>query len=146
MESKGVEEKGPTESKELPPHTVDSPHAGEPDLEHGTHKQAALSRGLQGRHMQMIAIGEWWWTAPWGMANIIPLTFFLSTGGSIGAGLFVSSGGSLQSGGPASLVLGFMIIGAMLLCTVQALGELAVLYPVNGAFFNYGVRFIDPAW
>ena len=34
----------------------------------------------------------------------------------------------------------------MLLCTVQALGELAVLYPVNGAFFTYAVRFIDPAW
>jgi amino acid permease len=34
----------------------------------------------------------------------------------------------------------------MLLCTVQALGELAVLYPVNGAFFAYMVRFIDPAW
>jgi len=34
----------------------------------------------------------------------------------------------------------------MLLCTVQALGELAVLYPVNGAFFNYSVRFIDRSW
>ncbi|KIW71848.1 hypothetical protein PV04_00080 [Phialophora macrospora] len=93
------------------------------DVEEGTHHQAKLSRGLQGRHMQMIAIG-----------------------GSIGAGLFVGSGSSLQSGGPASLVLGFIIIGVMLLCTVQALGELAVLYPVNGAFYVYGVRFIDPAW
>jgi amino acid permease len=34
----------------------------------------------------------------------------------------------------------------MLLLTVQALGELAVLYPVNGAFFTYCVRFISPAW
>jgi amino acid transporter len=34
----------------------------------------------------------------------------------------------------------------MLLFTVQALGELAVLYPVNGAFYSYMVRFIDPAW
>lgn len=34
----------------------------------------------------------------------------------------------------------------MLLCTVQALGELAVMYPVNGAFYEYSVRFIDPAW
>ena len=39
-----------------------------------------------------------------------------------------------------------MIVGAMLLFTVQALGELAVLYPVNGAFFTYGCRFIDEAW
>lgn len=43
-------------------------------------------------------------------------------------------------------LIGFMIIGLMLLFTVQALGELAVLYPVNGAFFSYGCRFIDDAW
>lgn len=39
-----------------------------------------------------------------------------------------------------------MIIGLMLLVTVQALGELAVLYPVNGAFFTYTCRFIDESW
>ncbi len=39
-----------------------------------------------------------------------------------------------------------MIVGCMLLFTVQALGELAVLYPVNGAFYQYAVRFLDPAW
>lgn len=33
----------------------------------------------------------------------------------------------------------------MLLCTVQALGEMAVLYPVNGAFYTYVVRFVDPS-
>lgn len=39
-----------------------------------------------------------------------------------------------------------MITGFMLLCTMQALGELAVLYPINGAFFTYTCRFIDEAW
>lgn len=34
----------------------------------------------------------------------------------------------------------------MLLLTVQALAEMAVMYPVNGAFFDYAVRFIDPSW
>jgi amino acid transporter len=34
----------------------------------------------------------------------------------------------------------------MLLCTVQSLAEMAVLYPVNGAFFTYVVRFVDPSW
>jgi amino acid transporter len=33
----------------------------------------------------------------------------------------------------------------MLLCTVNALGELAVMYPVNGAFYSYIVRFVDPS-
>ena len=43
-------------------------------------------------------------------------------------------------------LIGFLIIGAMLLCTVQALGELAVLYPVNGAFFTYACRFLSESW
>ena len=34
----------------------------------------------------------------------------------------------------------------MLLMVMQALGEMAVLYPVNGAFYTYFIRFIDPAW
>lgn len=28
---------------------------------------------------------------------------------------------------------------------MQALGEMAVLYPVNGAFYTYIVRFVDPS-
>jgi len=67
-----------------------------------------LHRKLKSRHMQMIAIG-----------------------GSIGAGLFVGSGSALASGGPASLVIDFIIIGIMLLFTVNALGELAALYPIG---------------
>lgn len=86
-------------------------------------QEEVLHRKLKGRHMQMIAIG-----------------------GSIGTGLFVGSGSALRSGGPASLVIDFIIIGAMLFFTVHALGELAVMYPVAGAFYSYSVRFIDPAW
>ena len=55
-------------------------------------------------------------------------------------GLFVGSGGALETGGPASLVICFIIIGVMLLLTMQALAELGVLYPVNGAFYQYAVR------
>lgn len=43
-------------------------------------------------------------------------------------------------------VIDFIIIGIMLLLTVNALGELASIYPVAGAFYDYSVRFIDPAW
>ena len=39
-----------------------------------------------------------------------------------------------------------MIIGLMMLMMIQALGELAVMYPVNGAFYQHIVRFIDPSW
>ena len=67
------------------------------------------------------------------------------TGGAIGAGLFVGSGKALQGGGPASLVICYIIIGIMLLFTMNALAEMAVLFPVNGAFFTYVVRFVDPS-
>lgn len=82
-----------------------------------------LSRQLKGRHLQMIAIG-----------------------GSIGTGLFVGSGKALATGGPASLLVAYSLIGLQMYCTVQALGELAVLFPVAGSFSAYSTRFLDPAW
>ena len=39
-----------------------------------------------------------------------------------------------------------MIIGVMMQLMMQALAELAVMYPVNGAFYRYIVRFVDPSW
>ncbi|KAK3896518.1 amino acid permease-domain-containing protein, partial [Staphylotrichum tortipilum] len=82
-----------------------------------------LSRELKGRHLQMIAIG-----------------------GSIGTGLFVASGKALYTGGPASLLIAYLFVGCMLFCTIQALGELAVTFPVAGSFSAYSTRFLDPAW
>lgn len=43
-------------------------------------------------------------------------------------------------------VIGYIVVGIMLLFTMQAMAELAVLYPVNGAFYTYVVRFLDPSW
>lgn len=63
-----------------------------------------------------------------------------------GTGLFVGSGVALSKGGPASLVICYGLVGIMLFCTVQALGELAVAFPVAGSFAVYGTRFLDPAW
>ncbi|KAK5954277.1 histidine permease [Knufia fluminis] len=85
--------------------------------------EPALAMRLRNRHLQMIAIG-----------------------GSIGTGLFVGAGSALSTGGPASLILAYGLIGIMLYCTVHALGELAVAYPVAGSFASYSSRFIDPAW
>ncbi|XXH05203.1 hypothetical protein Hte_011628 [Hypoxylon texense] len=105
---------------------VVSPHpynaSGSRDEEVGT-VNGVLHTDLRSRHMQMIAIG-----------------------GAIGAGLFIGSGSALYKGGPAALVIGYIIVGVMLLFTMQALAELAVLYPVNGAFYTYVVRFVDPSW
>lgn len=85
--------------------------------------QPALSMTLKDRHLQMIAIG-----------------------GSIGTGLFVGSGSALEAGGPASLIIAYGLIGIMLFCTIHALGELSVAFPVPGSFAVYATRFLDPAW
>ncbi|KAF7557662.1 hypothetical protein G7046_g5990 [Stylonectria norvegica] len=84
---------------------------------------SGLARKLKGRHLQMIAIG-----------------------GSIGTGLFVASGRALSAGGPASVLLAFSIVGAMLFCTCQALGEMAVIFPIAGSFSSWATRFLDPSW
>ena len=63
-----------------------------------------------------------------------------------GTGLFVGSGKSLATGGPASVFIAFCLVGIMLYMTIQALGELAVMFPVAGSFSAYSTRFIDPAW
>ena len=85
--------------------------------------RSPLSRQLKSRHLQMIAIG-----------------------GAIGAGLFINTGRALATSGPGSLVLAFILVGSAVFCTVHALGEMAVLFPVAGSFSSYSTRFLDPAW
>ncbi|KAF4635558.1 hypothetical protein G7Y89_g2538 [Cudoniella acicularis] len=98
-----------------------------------------LARRLKGRHLQMIAIGGSIGTLSLG--NLVwQLLMFQGTG------LFVASGKALEAGGPASLLICFSLIGIMLYCTVHALGEMAVLFPVAGSFSAYSTRFLDPAW
>lgn len=52
----------------------------------------------------------------------------------------------MSNGGPASVLIAYSLIGIMLFCTVQALGEMAVIFPVAGSFSAYSTRFLDPAW
>ncbi|KAK3400640.1 general amino-acid permease GAP1 [Sordaria brevicollis] len=110
-------------------HSVSRDHGGTRyyDLRQGNSKvntpSSLLARELKGRHLQMIAIG-----------------------GSIGTGLFVASGKALSEGGPASVLIAYLIIGVMLFCTIQALGELAVIFPVAGSFSAFSTRFLDPSW
>ncbi|PMD28170.1 amino acid permease [Hyaloscypha hepaticicola] len=85
--------------------------------------KSPLSRKLEARHLQMIAIG-----------------------GAIGTGLFVGSGKALADGGPGSLLISFSIVALMLYCTVYALGEMSCMFPIAGSFSAFATRFIDPAW
>lgn len=58
----------------------------------------------------------------------------------------MGSGKALANGGPAALIIAYSIIAVMLFCTMHALGEMAVLFPVAGSFSAYSTRFLDPAW
>jgi amino acid transporter len=83
---------------------------GDADLAREAGDLTRLNRRLQTRHLSMIAIG-----------------------GSIGCGLFIGSGDALKTGGPGAVVLDFCLIGLMIFCTMNAMGELATLFPVQGS-------------
>jgi len=82
-----------------------------------------LQHSFKNRHLQMIAVG-----------------------GSIGTGLFIGSGGALRRGGPGGILIAWIIMGIMLISTVQNIGEMAIMYPVTGGFYTLVSRFIDPSW
>ncbi|CZS91602.1 probable amino acid transporter [Rhynchosporium graminicola] len=88
-----------------------------------TDPKSGVKRALKTRHLSMMALA-----------------------GIIGPGLLVGSGGALASGGPASLLIGFGVIGIIAFSIMQSLGELATLYPSGGAFTTLADRFVDKAF
>lgn len=85
------------------------------DLEGSTHVlQDRLRRSLSARQVQMIAIG-----------------------GTIGTGLFLGTGKSLATGGPASMLICYAIVGFIVFVTMLSLGEMAAFLPVAGSFCTF---------
>ncbi|KAK4233633.1 amino acid permease/ SLC12A domain-containing protein [Achaetomium macrosporum] len=84
---------------------------------------SGVKRGLKTRHLSMMALA-----------------------GIIGPGLLIGSGGALSAGGPASLLIGFGVIGVVAFSVMQSLGELTTLYPTGGAFAALSDRFVDKAF
>jgi len=84
---------------------------------------SGVKRGLKTRHLSMMALA-----------------------GIIGPGLLVGAGGALSDGGPASLIIGFGVIGLVAFSIMQSLGELTTLYPSGGAFTGLADRFVDKAF
>ena len=83
---------------------------------------SGTKRHLQGRHLQMIAIG-----------------------GTIGTGLFLKSGSVIIAAGPLGALIAYMIAGLAVFCVVMSLGEMATLFPISGSFNAFAERFVDPA-
>jgi S-methylmethionine transporter len=85
-------------------------------------QESGLRRSMGPRHLVMIAMG-----------------------GVIGSGLFLSSGYTISQAGPLGAVLAYLVGAFMVYLVMSCLGELAVAYPVSGAFHIYAARSIGPA-
>ena len=81
-----------------------------------------MKRGLKNRHLQLISLG-----------------------GVISSGYFLGTGYILQQAGPAS-VLSYLLGGAIVLCVMLCLAELAVAEPIAGSFVTYARKYINPTW
>ncbi|KAK6086488.1 general amino acid permease agp3 [Seiridium cupressi] len=110
-------------SKYADPTTELFPEDGQQDDSRAIDPESGVKRGLKTRHLSMMALA-----------------------GIIGPGLLVGSGGALSSGGPASLLIGFGVIGIIAFSIMQSLGELTTLYPSGGAFTKLSDRFVDKAF
>lgn len=55
---------------------------------------------------------------------------FIGFGGGIGTGLFVGTGSALANAGPLGLLLAYSVVGLILWCVMESIGEIATL--VNG--------------
>jgi len=79
-----------------------------------------LKRGLQNRHIQLIALG-----------------------GAIGTGLFLGIGPAAVLAGP-SVILGYAIAGIIAFFIMRQLGEMVVQEPVSGSFSHFAYKYWGP--
>lgn len=68
---------------------------------------------------------------------------FIALGSAIGTGLFYGSAGAIQAAGP-SVLLVYLVGGAVVYFMLRALGEMAVRHPVTGSFAEYTREYLGP--
>ncbi|KAF7321388.1 AA-permease domain-containing protein [Mycena kentingensis (nom. inval.)] len=61
-------------------------------------------------------------------------------------GLFLGTGKSLATGGPASMLICYSIVGFIVYITLLLLGEMATQFPIAGSFTTYSSRFFSPSY
>ncbi|KAK4867383.1 hypothetical protein LT330_000893 [Penicillium expansum] len=83
---------------------------------------STVRQGLHQRHIQMIALA-----------------------GTIGTGLFLSSGRAISRSGPLGAFLGYLVMGCVAGTVTLAVGEMGTLVPLNGGIVRYAEYFVDPA-
>ncbi|WP_213806211.1 amino acid permease [Granulicella sp. dw_53] len=67
----------------------------------------------------------------------------MGIGCAIGAGFFLGSGIAINKAGP-SLLIAYVLGGAVIFLVMRALGELALAYPSSGSFSTYAHQWINP--
>lgn len=88
----------------------------------GEETENGMVRGLQNRHVQLIAIA-----------------------GTIGTGLFLGAGRSLSLTGP-SIILVYMLTGAFMYLMMRAIGEMLYMDPDQHTFINFITKYIGKGW
>lgn len=88
----------------------------------GEETENGMVRGLQNRHVQLIAIA-----------------------GTIGTGLFLGAGRSLSLTGP-SIILVYMLTGAFMYLMMRAIGKMLYMDPDQHTFINFITKYIGKGW
>lgn len=70
----------------------------------------------------------------------------VAIGGSIGTALFIAIGSALYKGGPASLLIAFIIECTMVGFLNNCLAEMTTYMPVNGGFISLAGKWVDDAF
>ena len=88
----------------------------------GEETENGMVRGLQNRHVQLIAIA-----------------------GTIGTGLFLGAGRSLSLTGP-SIILVYMLTGVFMYLMMRAIGEMLYMDPDQHTFINFITKYLGKGW
>ena len=84
---------------------------------------STLRRQLSARHMSMIALG-----------------------GSLGTGIFLTSGSAVYTAGPAGAMLAYLIMGFIVYLIMGSLGEMTAYRPVSGGFCQYASDYVSESF
>ena len=88
----------------------------------GEETENGMVRGLQNRHVQLIAIA-----------------------GTIGTGLFLGAGRSLSLTGP-SIILVYILTGVFMYLMMRAIGEMLYMDPDQHTFINFITKYLGKGW
>lgn len=99
----------------------DSIHSNDIPWEADPGRIADVRRGLKQRHIHMFALA-----------------------GTIGTGLFLSSGKALAEAGPLGAFLGYSIMGLITAAVAYTASEMSAFSPMSGGFVRHTTKFIDP--